>query len=210
MNDVKKRPLGRSAKPRGISDLEDVTKPETENSATAPAEQEEPETDLSGEADEDSAGGGRLAMETSENEAGMKLEAEVANLIENAANFEPENGETQPTTLEEQLAASKAKFTPLPLLDEAVRLLQEEDPSFRNFLEEVDQRYVLPSAQERLSADLGEQRDGTYKLPVAIREGYWEGVKLQAELDNVTPEEWCSIRLGEYLENFFFPPTQTR
>lgn len=51
---------------------------------------------------------------------------------------------------------------------------------------------------------LGQQPNGTFKLAVAVPEGYIEGIKLQAQLDNMTTEEWVSFRLGEYLESWFY------
>jgi hypothetical protein len=57
---------------------------------------------------------------------------------------------------------------------------------------------------------LGQQPDGSYKLVVAIPEGYIEGVKSQSELDNMTPEDWVSQKLAEYFEQWWFAPKQSR
>jgi hypothetical protein len=51
---------------------------------------------------------------------------------------------------------------------------------------------------------IGQQPDGTFKLVVTIAEGYFEGIKSQAESDGVTPEEWVSTRLGDYMEQWWF------
>lgn len=57
---------------------------------------------------------------------------------------------------------------------------------------------------------LGQQPDGSYKLVVAVPEGYIEGVKSQAELDNMTPEDWVSQKLAEYFEQWWFAPKQAK
>lgn len=54
------------------------------------------------------------------------------------------------------------------------------------------------------SFSLGQQPNGTFGLVISVPEGYIEGIKLQAQLDNMTTEEWVSFRLGEYLESWFY------
>lgn len=53
---------------------------------------------------------------------------------------------------------------------------------------------------------LGELPNGDHAIIVNVREGYWPLVEQQAESDGITPTEWLSIRLSEYLEGWVSPP----
>lgn len=63
---------------------------------------------------------------------------------------------------------------------------------------------LKPNGEVVIRPSLGEQDNGEYNLVVSIREGYIEGIKQQAESDNQTPEEWVSVKLAEYLEQWWF------
>jgi hypothetical protein len=51
---------------------------------------------------------------------------------------------------------------------------------------------------------LGPKPNGDYGVLVMVPEQLVAGVLSQAELDGVTPTEWLSVRLGEYLSQWFF------
>jgi hypothetical protein len=53
---------------------------------------------------------------------------------------------------------------------------------------------------------IGERGDGTFGLVVTIPEGMIDPIRGQAESDRVTPEEWVSTRLGEYLDSWWSAP----
>lgn len=55
---------------------------------------------------------------------------------------------------------------------------------------------------------LGQRQDGTYGVVIGIAEGYIEGVKQQAESDNMTIEAWLEQKLNEYLEQWWFAAGQ--
>lgn len=52
---------------------------------------------------------------------------------------------------------------------------------------------------------IGPQPNGDYGIVIQIKEGYWSGIQSQAESDNMTPEEWVTMRLAEYLDNWWGP-----
>lgn len=51
----------------------------------------------------------------------------------------------------------------------------------------------------------GPQPNGDYGIVIQIKEGYWSGIQSQAESDNMTPEDWVTMRLAEYLDNWWGP-----
>lgn len=52
---------------------------------------------------------------------------------------------------------------------------------------------------------LGEQPNKSFNMVVNIEEGYVESIRQQAESDGITPEEWVSLRLHEYLADWWAP-----
>lgn len=50
--------------------------------------------------------------------------------------------------------------------------------------------------------EVGPMPDGSQKCVVTVPEGYWEAVKQWAESDGISPEEWLSQRLYEYVTSF--------
>lgn len=59
-------------------------------------------------------------------------------------------------------------------------------------------------SQRTAGTALGPQANGDYGVVVVIKEAMVSGVLGQAEMDGVSPTEWMSTRLGEYLEQWFF------
>lgn len=249
MNDSRKRKLGQSMKPRGTNE----TGAEPEDEVSADAGQQDPENTPEPEVEEDAVGGGRLEPETVEKEAETQTFEKVANEVEKGADLAPTEAETQPSTLEEQLAASihleglvpadtpgayeGIERTPVDYDDITKVTLQNLEPQdLRNFggmetvrlipMDEARRLYppivfdtskislddfakmdASPGAKityTPILSSLGQQPNGTFGLVVSIPEGYIEGIKLQAQLDNMTTEEWVSFRLGEYLESWFY------
>ena len=75
--------------------------------------------------------------------------------------------------------------------------------------EEVERRYpayVLDKdgSVRRLEPQMGELPSGEYRHTVRIAESYVEGAKQQAEADNMTLEDWLSLQLNTYLEQWWF------
>lgn len=61
------------------------------------------------------------------------------------------------------------------------------------------------SNEEHILREIGERPDGTFGLVVTIPEGLIEPIRQQAESDRVTPEEWVSTRLVEYMDSWWQP-----
>ena len=60
------------------------------------------------------------------------------------------------------------------------------------------------SVEELGLTTLGELPTGEYRATVRIAEGYTEGAKQQAESDGVSLEDWLTIQLNAYLEQWWF------
>lgn len=278
MNDSRKRKLGQSMKPRGTNE----TGAEPEDEVSADAGQQDPENDTIQEVEEDAVGGGRLEPETVEKEAETQTSEKVASEGEKGPVLDQNEDQTQPSTLEEQLAASihleglvpadtpgayegierapvdygditkvtlqnlespevdrvdiyrklptdpatyvKVKgMDPYPISGdprdyagvEITRFMSHEDAAevLKNistmeppagYAMGIDTAIGEDQSVSQVFIPLGQQPNGTFKLAVAVPEGYIEGIKLQAQLDNMTTEEWVSFRLGEYLESWFY------
>ena len=52
-------------------------------------------------------------------------------------------------------------------------------------------------------AGLGQQPNGDYGVLVLVPEQLVSGVLGQAEMDGVSPSEWLSVRMGDFLEGWF-------
>lgn len=63
--------------------------------------------------------------------------------------------------------------------------------------------YGPPLGGKTFSHGIGRQASGDYGIVVTVPEQLVAGVLSQAELDGVTPEEWLTVRMGEYLEQWF-------
>lgn len=262
MNDQKKRKLGQGMKPRGTNE----TGADPEDEVSADAGQQDPENDTIQEVEEDAVGGGRLESETVEKEAETQTFEKVASEVEKGADSAPTEAETQPSTLEEQLAASihldglvpadtpgayegieRAPVDYDDITKVTLQNLESPKPGTYGAIErnpemeaKLNEHYTaaLKAAWPKMQPDrqidaavaiietpaggyvfgidtasesslpesfsLGQQPNGTFGLVISVPEGYIEGIKLQAQLDNMTTEEWVSFRLGEYLESWFY------
>lgn len=93
---------------------------------------------------------------------------------------------------------AKSRFTPSGLIASATI----ED------IEELIGRvpvHIAPDGQVT-AFPIGQRSDGTFGLVVSIPEGLIEPIRQQAESDRVSPEEWVSTRLVEYLESWWSAP----
>ena len=53
---------------------------------------------------------------------------------------------------------------------------------------------------------LGQQSDGSFKLVLAVDEGYIESIRQEAEANSMTPEQWCSQQFNFFLESWWAKP----
>lgn len=60
--------------------------------------------------------------------------------------------------------------------------------------------------KERVYEDLGQQADGTFKVVLAIDEGYIESIRQEAEANSMTAEQWCSQQFNFFLESWWSKP----
>jgi hypothetical protein len=112
-----------------------------------------------------------------------------------------------PLNLEEML--KKSKVDPEPFTDEKLQKLRTEmakDGATPGAIESALKVGVLDRAGLDSIALIGENPDGTFGLVVTIPEGYIEPIRGQAESDGVSPEDWVSTRLNEYLESWWSAP----
>lgn len=65
---------------------------------------------------------------------------------------------------------------------------------------------IEPDGRVVLSSSVGQRSDGTFGLVVSIPEGMIEPIREQAASDSVTPEDWVSTRLLEYMESWWSAP----
>lgn len=75
--------------------------------------------------------------------------------------------------------------------------------------EEIEKRYPILTLDKdgsvrRLEPQMGELPTGEYRHTVRIAEAYVEGAKQQAEADNMALEDWLSLQLNTYLENWWY------
>jgi hypothetical protein len=70
-------------------------------------------------------------------------------------------------------------------------------------LERGDKVDIKPDGTVSITA-AGPQPNGDYGVLVVVKEPMVSGVLGQAEMDGVSPSEWLSVRVAEYLEGWFF------
>jgi hypothetical protein len=63
---------------------------------------------------------------------------------------------------------------------------------------------IKPDGGVKVTPGIGPQPNGDYGIVVTVPEQLVSGVLGQAELDGVSPSEWLTVRLGEYLSQWFF------
>ena len=214
MND-KKRRIGHSMKPREAVDSTAIDSQEPENTPDlGSAEGSESVVPLEGEL----VDLGEKEAENVENDEIAQPRSEVANEVETPSKEVEKEENAQPSSLEEMLAASALTYDDITEVT-LQNLASERKPQHFQVLKEIDPHpFVFKDGVRGLRPGdiietiplLGQQPDGSYKLVVAIPEGYIEGVKTQAELDNMTPEEWVSFRLAEYFEQWWFAQGQSK
>lgn len=82
-------------------------------------------------------------------------------------------------------------------------------------IEAIETGDRIPTAEEHeaavargdvtvVTSQEGKQANGDYGILVMVPEQLVSGVLGQAELDGVSPSEWLSTRVGEYLSQWFF------
>lgn len=54
-------------------------------------------------------------------------------------------------------------------------------------------------------AEVGPQPDGSHKAVVTLPEGWWEPVTQWADEAGISPEDWLSARVFEYIESYGLP-----
>lgn len=232
MNDQKKRKLGQGMKPRGTNetgaepedevsadagqqDPENTPEPEVEED-TAGGGRLEPETvekEAETQTSEKVASEGEKGPVLDQNEdqtqpSGLEemLRLSVTNdpiVIGLTQGFTPDStvGEVfgEPVTISAPKSLQNLESERKP---QHHRVLTEVDPHTFVFKDGVTD--LRPGDIVETIPIFGQQPNGTFGLVVSIPEGYIEGIKLQAKLDNMTTEEWVSFRLGEYLESWFY------
>jgi hypothetical protein len=124
---------------------------------------------------------------------------EIVQILDSESNPEsdPEKSEKFRTLLEdtpEERPDVASNEVLNPTIDEVAKAIKEDFPVA-----------VLPDGRHVVNPKLGTQSDGTFRMIVAIPEGLIDAIIDQAGYDGVSPEEWVSERVGEYLQQWWSP-----
>lgn len=190
MTDGRRRELGKNMKPRGVDTSGAVEVPVAEVQEMAEIEP------ISGDP---------LPVETDVNQEPEKVsEPDVAVTTE----FSPPPAEAGLSALEELIKASNLPDT---IFSSQIDMMSSSPVDSK-----APSTLVLPTAEEieaittgdRLPeptpSSVGPQTNGDYGVVVVVAESMVSGVLGQAEMDGVSPSEWLSVRVGEYLDQWFF------
>jgi len=206
MNDKKKgRPIGAGMKPREINENETIQQAETEELVSTESGQEETAVEPVLEASEQ--------IETSHT---LEPQSEEENIVASQAELSPilgiSNLEEMLSQSQEEAAEKESQATnlfPPKIVQELESINKRMEAGERiEIVGSIPQdlaKGFLKQIQTAITPPVGPRLDGTYGMVVTIPEGMIEPIRGQAESDRVTPEEWVSTRLGEYLEDWWQP-----
>lgn len=115
--------------------------------------------------------------------------------------------------LEQLLGSSKAEESPksglvIPTKEEIKAVTGgDRRPTIAELEEILDSGGkvdIRPDGSVNVSPGLGLHPNGDYGIVIQVREGLWNGVSSQAEMERESPEVWLSRLVNEYLEGWFY------
>ena len=139
-------------------------------------------------------------------ELATMLEASKERKLEQLMSIIREEEQVEPSQEEdsEGLAIEEAAKMGLPVVDGADTYIIYRDGVGEMW--KSDGKSVSKIGEELNLNPLGELPTGEYRATVRLAEGYVEGAKQQAESDGITLEDWLTLQLNAYLEQWWMAP----